>query len=360
VDLKIEFSHSSISNSFEMSFDVGVTKYYGPSDLSTIWDDMSGDGSSGNPKIITNVEELQAMEHDLTASYELGNDIDATSTGQWYGGDGFSPLGDATSKFEGSLDGKGYNINGLTISRPSSDGVGLFKVSASTSTIRDFNLKNVDIEGRDATGTVAGANGGRLINVESTGSVSGRNRTGGIAGMNTNEINKAYSTTDVTGANLVGGVVGHNRRDIFQGKSVGAVVSGSGIGVGGVVGKNLTNTAYTSLSYSESDVSGGDKVGGVAGIVERGSMQQCYAAGSVSGGSDVGGVVGSETSASISDSYWDTEVTGVLNSAGGQGVTGLTTSEMQGSSASSNMSGFRFGSQWDTVPGDYPEINIGE
>ncbi len=45
--------------------------------------DLAGEGVDGDPYIITNASELQAMEGELSAHYELGNDIDATETAQW-------------------------------------------------------------------------------------------------------------------------------------------------------------------------------------------------------------------------------------------------------------------------------------
>jgi hypothetical protein len=56
---------------------------------------------------------------------------------------------------------------------------------------------------------------------------------------------------------------------------------------------------------------------------------------------------------SVSDSYWDINSTGQSSSHGGNG---LTTSEMQGSSASSSMSGFDFTDTWSIVEEDYPEL----
>jgi hypothetical protein len=58
---------------------------------------------------------------------------------------------------------------------------------------------------------------------------------------------------------------------------------------------------------------------------------------------------------SVSDSYWDIESTGQSSSAGLPDSNGLTTSEMQGSSAEGNMN-FDFTSTWSTVTGDYPEL----
>jgi hypothetical protein len=58
-----------------------------------------------------------------------------------------------------------------------------------------------------------------------------------------------------------------------------------------------------------------------------------------------------------SGSYWDTESSG-QNSTGVaySGVSGLTTSEMSGSSAETNMSRFDFSGTWTSVSGDYPDL----
>ena len=42
--------------------------------------DLEGSGTGDDPYIITNASELQAMEDDLDAYYELGRDINASST----------------------------------------------------------------------------------------------------------------------------------------------------------------------------------------------------------------------------------------------------------------------------------------
>jgi hypothetical protein len=53
---------------------------------------------------------------------------------------------------------------------------------------------------------------------------------------------------------------------------------------------------------------------------------------------------------SVSNSYWDTESSGQSSSAAeGSGSTGLTTSEMIGSSAPSNMAGLDFTGNWSEV-----------
>ena len=45
--------------------------------------EMNGTGTQDDPYVITNAEELQAIEDDLSAHYVLGNDIDASETEEW-------------------------------------------------------------------------------------------------------------------------------------------------------------------------------------------------------------------------------------------------------------------------------------
>jgi hypothetical protein len=69
----------------------------------------------------------------------------------------------------------------------------------------------------------------------------------------------------------------------------------------------------------------------------------------------VGGLLGNNQG-TVSNSYWDTEATGQSSSAVLPDSNGLTTSQMQGSSAEGNMDEFDFTSTWSTVEGDYPEL----
>lgn len=54
---------------------------------------MTGSGTIGDPYIIYDVDDLQAMKNDLTAYYELNSDINAIDTELWNGGKGFEPIG---------------------------------------------------------------------------------------------------------------------------------------------------------------------------------------------------------------------------------------------------------------------------
>lgn len=54
----------------------------------------AGSGTETDPYIITNVNELQEMNDDLDACYELANDIDASDIRYWNGKAGFIPIVD--------------------------------------------------------------------------------------------------------------------------------------------------------------------------------------------------------------------------------------------------------------------------
>lgn len=58
---------------------------------------MTGSGTLLDPYIIYDVDDLQAMEDDLTAYYELASNIDASATVGWNDGEGFIPLGGGVS-----------------------------------------------------------------------------------------------------------------------------------------------------------------------------------------------------------------------------------------------------------------------
>ena len=103
--------------------------------------------------------------------------------------------------------------------------------------------------------------------------------------------------------------------------------------------------SFIENSYSTGTVEGDVGVGGLVGQ-NSGTVTDSYATGSVAGDEQVGGLVGDDRD-TVTDSYWDTETSGQSTSDGDG--TGLTTSEMQGSEAESNMGGFDFTNTWSSV-----------
>jgi hypothetical protein len=265
---------------------------------------MNGDGSSSSPYEIRTASDLQAMQEDLSANYIVVNDIDASGTVNWNNGQGFNPVGtydveQANSEFTGSFDGQNHTISNLSINRLDDNNVGLFGIIGAGGEVKNVGFINVNITGEGAVGGLVGENyeKGTISNSYSTGNVTGNNMVGGLVGTNSGNISNSYSTGNVTGLMSLGGLVGIN----------------------------------------------------------QGTVSNSYSTGNVTGEGAVGGLVGENWDGNISNSYWDTEATGQSSSAGLPDSNGLTTSEMQGSSASSNMN-FEFTSTWSTVTGDYPEL----
>ncbi|MFC7326047.1 beta strand repeat-containing protein [Halorubrum rutilum] len=288
---------------------------------------LEGDGTEANPYQITNVSELQAMEDDLDAYYELTSDIDASNTAEWNNGSGFDPVGE----FTGTLHGNGYNITGLTIDRADEFGVGLFS-RTDRATVTAVSLINVTVTGRDRVGALIGGNdGGTVQNVTARGSVSGTDRVGGLIGTNRpgSVVNNSYATTTVTGAGQdIGGLVGTNGREsVIDSSYATGAVTGDDTDVGGLAGRNIGRiidshaTGDVEANINGSQSRSGNRVGGLTGY-NQGNIVNSYATGTVTGSSRVGGLVGvnfdyNDTETVVRNSYATGDVTGDNGSIGG-------------------------------------------
>ena len=342
--------------------------------------DLDGSGTAGDPYEITDASELQAMEDDLDAHYELANNIDASATAQWNGQAGFDPIGDGSGDFTGKFDGNQHTITGLTIDRGSSDEqVGLFG-EVDSALIESVHLESVTISGRDSVGALAGHLEADVTirSASMNGAVSGTTETGGLIGSNTDStVKRASATGTVTGSDSIGGLVGQNFGGVVTQASSQAAVTATGkeqggkfARGGGLVGGNF-NEGIINKSYATGSVTGG-KAGGITGENFNGSrVANTYAAGNVDGRSSqlTGGVSGDNIggcpfvneqqcvnfeASPITNSYWDTEATGQSTSAGD--TVGLTTAEMTSAAAETNMSELDFDSVWETQPDDYPVL----
>jgi hypothetical protein len=351
------------------------------------------------------------MQEDLSANYIVVNDINASCTVNWNNGQGFNPVGtydyyQANLEFTGSFDGQNHTISNLSINRLYDDYVGLFGAIGAGGEVKNVGVINVNITGSgNKVGGLVGDNYGTVSNSYSTGKVSGKKMVGGLVGKNKNgTVSNSYSTVNVTGGRYVGGLVGENENgNISNSNSTGNVTGSLGGGlvgynsngnisnsystgnvsggqsVGGLVGRNwngnISNSYSTgnvsgkytvgglvgqnddesiiSNSYSTGNVSGGSYVGSLVGDNDESIISNSYSTGNVTGNERLGGLVGDNDYGNISNSYWNKDSTG--QSWSSSGANGLTTSEMQGISASSNMN-FDFTSTWSTVEGDYPEL----
>ncbi|TBV01674.1 MBG domain-containing protein [Phytopseudomonas dryadis] len=268
---------------------------------------------------IGNAHQLQLMALDLTATYTLAADIDASATdgsnasGMWSTA-GFDPIGDASNAFTGSLDGQGHVVFELSINRASESYVGLIGHAGSGSSIRDIGLTDAEVNGGDYVGVLVGSNSGSIGNAWSSGSVSsGGSNIGGLAGSNqaSGSIDEASSAAEVSGANVTGGLVGQNHGSITGSHASGSVTATTD-NIGGLVGWSGGSIADT---YASGSVQGANNVGGLVGG-NSGSIDDAHASGSVSSSgsgsgtnNDLGGLVGYNDGGTISNAYATGSVT---------------------------------------------------
>lgn len=170
-----------------------------------------GDGTTESPYQISSCQQLQAMNQDLSAHYELAADIDCTDTVSWNEGAGFAPVGDCWGPgFAGSLDGKQHVIRNLTINRPTTDRQALFGCTNDGAIIQNLGMESVDITGMRYAGGIVGVLVGSTTYIRNsyvTGNVtlvlgevggSGQFAGGIVAGMEGgSHIEKSYSAADV-------------------------------------------------------------------------------------------------------------------------------------------------------------------
>jgi hypothetical protein len=261
--------------------------------------------------------------------------------------------------------------------------------------IKNVHVTNGFVQGQNYVGGIVGEGTNRynedavLEDVSFQGDIKGAHRVGGIVGETDMNVVRASADVNIVIKNYeAGGIVGYLTGNVIQSRSSGTIVpdldeveSVGGIAgyskgtieqsvstmdmmhygfiyfgyyVGGIVGEN-DGTVYA--SYALGSVEGEKNVGGVAGngfvlhsfamgpvrgkrnvggVVGNGTVYYSYAANEVRGESLVGGLVG-KVQDTIVSSYWNTEISGLDTSAGGNG---LTTAQMM------TLSSF---AGWDTL-----------
>ncbi|MEI7782879.1 MAG: autotransporter-associated beta strand repeat-containing protein, partial [Betaproteobacteria bacterium] len=357
-------------------------------------------GSASDYSTSSNNYTLQGMAASNnvgTGYWALGNDIDASATSTWTnlnGGLGFYPIGKQAGNFAGGcdcrfwgvFDGLGHAVTHLYQYRPNLDqynrgNVGLIAYALISARVANIGVTG-DITGQTSLGGLVGAfdstsyslpqiansysavnvtvlnssgtagglagSAGYVVNSYATGDVTatGASNVGGLIGTvpnygtSTVKIDQSFATGRVTGASNVGGLIG----SISSGGSVDTVsnsyatgnVSGTGMGVGGLVGEARGITI--SGSYATGTVSGSNFVGGLVGFAQPVAVSGSYATGNVtllSGGSNGGGLVGYLYGGSITSSFASGNVSG--SDVGGLTGTSQTNSSITNSYATGNV-----------------------
>lgn len=210
-----------------------------------------GEGTASSPYIISTSDDLSTLSQtpdDWSASFRLGNDIDASSLS--------GMIGSASNPFKGIFDGNGHTIaNFKATGNGTGSATGLFAAIDGAS-IHDLGIVNANVSGATFTGILAGyAKSGSIERCFTTGNVIGSsvcvgglvgdnagaaikdcystasvdNRddyaTGGLAGKNSGSIVNAYASGDVSGFDYAGGLVGANYGTVKKSVALNASVT---------------------------------------------------------------------------------------------------------------------------------------
>ena len=263
----------------------------------------------------------EAARNDLTLNCTLAADITMTGI-DWTPVGYFDYENWQDIRYTGTFDGGGHTITGLTADLPNQEHVGLIGCLGGGK-VQNLTLAEVEINGRDRVGGVAGENYGTVTGCTVSGNVSGDGAVGGVAGQNYyGTVTGCHATGKVTGNDAVGGVAGVNNNGTVTGCYATGDISGNGT-VGGVVG---ATSGIVTGCYATGDVTGNNRVGGVVGWNSGGTVTGCYATGNVSGNTSVGGVAGyNAAEGTVTGCYWSVYDGNVLDAGIGGGSSGEAT-----------------------------------
>ena len=307
---------------------------------------MTGSGTVGDPYLIYDVNDLQAVNDDLAAYYELANDIDASATSGWNAGTGFVAIGRTSPYFTGHFNGNNHTIDSLYINQTTRY-QGLFG-QTNGAVIENVILTNVNIttwgsSGSEFGGLVGYAQDTNISNCSVGGNLASKKVSGyagDYGGMLCGAyfaINSACSITncstsgiiDVEDSTYIGGLVGY-----FYGtsSSISATINnchssvnidGAHDDAGGLIGYADSSVVITN-SYSTGSLS--DIVslcGGFVGQLDKvPNVSRCYATGNVSyrsgtSGPGLGGFVGNAYNSNINQCFATGNVIGNYEELGG-------------------------------------------
>ena len=252
----------------------------------------------------------------LSTNCTLMNDINLTPNE-----DGSSNWPQITSRYTGTFDGAGHQVDYVTMKTETGNRDNLGFITRLSGTVKNLTIgKNSTFVAPDgqATGSVVGSltKGGRIINCHSYASVTGHRYIGGIVGRIGYNIDEAGYL--VVGCSFSGTISYDSGSNVYD-KYVGGIVGFSYCSQTNDVGYNILNTQHvvgcyhTGSIYITSERSN-DCIGGIAGILntyDYGKLVYvgCYSTDALSSAGTngkVGGLVGSNNSrgSSLSACYW--------------------------------------------------------
>ena len=266
---------------------------------------------------------------DKTASAKLMANIDAGSIKNW------EPI----KSFGGTFDGNGKVLSGIKISYTSGShmDMGVFSEITAGGTVKNLTVHYSSLVSTYSSrlGGIAGNNAGTISNctVQSTAVFGGRKDSivGGICGKNTGTIENCTVAmlNKLQGTDSIGGICGYSEGSI-KNCTVSGEISANGLKTGGIVGElagdGSTVTGCTNKAkVSNSNNNTANCVGGIAGTATKNStITKCANTGDItSGGGKMGGIAGNMQKGSVSECYNTGAITSTYPSDSTLWVAGL-------------------------------------
>lgn len=318
----------------------------------------SGSGTESDPYLIFNPIQLDQVRNFLEESvyFKMMADIDLTQFIQDnYPTEGWLPIGNSSSSFQGNFDGNGHKITNMTINRPTANDLGLFGY-ISAATIQNVSVQGT-IQGNNNLGGLAGCIYNKpstknlnttISNVKTEVTISGNNYLGGIIGYindycynnypyyySTTTIKNIESNVSLDGKENLGGIVGYITNTGYssyisyctlQKAIVDCQIKGEKY-CGGVVGYYYNNNyAYSNLYYNYVDglILANEYIGGICGYgygdryrSHSSDLHNNYFVGTLIGKQYVGGVCGYiENYVKIYNNYSNATISGTTEVGG--------------------------------------------
>lgn len=251
----------------------------------------AGEGTQDNPFQIETAAELAYFAKNVNAGnwYDgeyivLKNDLDLNNQ-EW------TPIGNARKPFKGNFDGNNHTVTGMKISG-ALDCVGLFGGCTRHnvySAIKNITVKNSDIHGEKFVGAIVGR--AEEINIENCRSIgntiNGETNVGGICGKiggySGGKVSQCYNSSKVTGGGRVGGIAGMGSiaENCLNTGEITIIREAYRSACGGIFGifGDATTSARVTACVNLGKVSGGESFGGIVGKTETsstGHISNCY------------------------------------------------------------------------------------
>lgn len=214
----------------------------------------------------------EAVQDDLTLNCTLTADINLAGK-EW------TPIGtDDNNSYNGTFDGNGKTITGLTVNQSEKNYAGLFGCLGSDGKVQNLTLENVDISGAFYVGSIVGTNFGTVSGCTASGNITGTESCiGGVVGQNKGTVTGCTVSGNISSKQYTGGVVGENFGTVSACYHATGDVTGNINYVGGVVGWNYYGTVTACYHVNGNVTATYNWVGSVAGYNGGvGSVTACY------------------------------------------------------------------------------------